>query len=125
MKITNITKRIKWKDNTSEITKTKTINRIFNMADAIERQFPEVLRSEQIKLKHMLFLKNAWFDNEGFAITTIADYTRAMRLMVKALDKNHHWFEPLKLVQDRQKGGRPAVSRVTRAKPKKTAGWAE
>jgi hypothetical protein len=73
----------------------------------------------------MLFLKNAWFDNEGFAITTIADYTRAMRLMVKALDKNHHWFEPLKLVQDRQKGGRPAVSRVTRAKPKKTAGWAE
>jgi hypothetical protein len=119
MKITNITKRIKWKDNASEITKTKTINRIFNMADAIERQFPEVLRSEQIKLKHMFFLKNAWFKNKGFAITTIADYERAMRLMVTALDKNHHWFEPLRLVQDRQKGGRPAVSSVTRSRSRR------
>ena len=121
MKITNITKRIRWKENTSEITKDRTINRIFNMADAIERHFPEVVRSEQIKLKHLLFLKNTWFDNEGFAITTIADYTRAMRLMVTAMDKNHYWFEPLKLVQSRQQGGRPAVSSVTRSKSRRIA----
>jgi len=75
------------------------------MADAIERQFPEVLRSEQIKLKHMLFLKNAWFDNEGFAITTIADYTRAMRLMVKALDK------------------KSSLVRTTQACPRPAEGW--
>jgi hypothetical protein len=119
MKITNITKRIRWNEDTPEITKDKTINRIFNMADAIEHHFPEVLRSEQIKLKHMFFLKNAWFDNKGFAITTIADYTRAMRLMVTAMGKHHYWFEPLKLIQDRQKGGRPAVSSVTRTKSRR------
>lgn len=123
MNIREITKRIKWKEGTSEsskgtsdATKSRTIKRIQTMADAIEAQFPTVRYCNQIKLKHMKYLKEAWFDNEGFAPTTMADYTRSMRLMITALDKDRHWFGHLGLVQDRTRGGRRVVSRVTKTR---------
>lgn len=116
MDIKEIIQRIRWKEQVSELTKKRTIGRIRTLTDAIERQFPEVQRSNQIKLKHMLFLKNAWFCNEGLAPATIGDHIRAMRLIIKAIDKDPQWLGPLKLVQNRQQGGRPTVSRVTRSK---------
>ncbi|MCL1483742.1 MULTISPECIES: hypothetical protein [unclassified Marinobacter] len=87
MDIKEITQRIRWKEKASEVTMNRMIERIYKLTDAIERQFPEVRRSNQIKLKHMLFLKNAWFCNEGLAPATIEDYTRAMRLIIAAKDK--------------------------------------
>lgn len=123
MNIRDITQRIKWKEGTlgsskgaSDATKTRTIRRIQTMANAIESQFPEVRYCNQIKLKHMKFLTEAWFDNEGLAQTTMADYKRAMRLMIKALDKERHWFGHLGLAQDRTRGGRRVVSRVTKTR---------
>lgn len=123
MNIKDITKRIKWKAGTpespkgaSDVTKSRTIKRIQTMADAIEAQFPEVRYCNQIKLKHMKYLKEAWFDNEGLAPTTVADYTRAMRIMIKALDKDRHWLGHLGLLQDRTRGGRRVISRVTKTK---------
>src|SRR5690554_1602811 len=38
-------------------------------------QFPEVRYCNQIKLKHMRYLKRAWFDNNGLAPTTRDDCT--------------------------------------------------
>ena len=123
MNIRDITQRIKWKERApespkgaSDATKIRTIKRIQAMANAIEAQFPEVRYCNQIKLKHMKFLKDAWFDNEGLATTTMADYTRAMRLMIKALDKDQHWLGPVGLVQDRTRGGRRVVSRITKTR---------
>lgn len=123
MNIRDITKRIKWAEQTpespkgtSDATKSRTIKRIQTMADAIEAQFPNVRNCNQIKLKHMKYLKESWFDNEGFAPTTMADYIRAMRLMIKTLDKDRHWFGHLRLIQDRTRGGRRVVSRVTKTK---------
>lgn len=116
MNIRDITKRIKWHEEVSDSTKSRTIKRIQTMADAVELQFPEVRYCNQIKLKHVRFLKEAWFDNEGLATTTMADYTRAMRLMIKALDKERHWLGHLGLVQDRTLGGRRVVSRVTKTR---------
>jgi hypothetical protein len=116
MNIRDITKRIKWHEEASDSTKSRTVNRIKAMADAIEAQFLEVRYCNQIKLKHMKYLKEAWFHNEGLASTTMADYTRAMRLMIKALDKDRHWMGHLGLVQDRKRGGRRAVSRVTKTR---------
>jgi len=86
------------------------------MANAIEVQFPEVRYCNQIKLKHLKYVREAWFDNEGLAPKTMADYTRAMRLMIKALGKDRHWFGYLGLVQDRIRGGRRVVSRVTKTR---------
>lgn len=116
MDIREIVKRIRWKEQTSEVTKKRQFARIRALTDAIERQFPEVHRSNQIKLKHMFFLKNAWFCNEGLATATIEDYTRTMRLIIAAMDKDPLWLGPLKLVQKRQQGGRPTVSHVTHSK---------
>lgn len=116
MNIRDITKRIRWHEGASDSTKSRTIKRIQAMANAIEYQFPEVRYCNQIKLKHIKFIKEAWFDNERLAPATMADYTRAMRLMVKALDKERHWFGHLGLVQDRTLGGRRVVSRVTKTK---------
>ncbi len=118
MDISELTDRIRWAEKTSDTTKRRTINRIQAMADAIETQFPEVRRPKQILLKHAQFIRNAWFDNEGFAPATMADYKRAMRLMVIAREKEQHWFGPLRLVQNRQQGGRPTKSRITRSKSK-------
>ena len=119
MDITSITKRVRWVEGTSAATKGRTMKRIQAMADAISTQFPEVHRGEQIKLKHLHFIKDAWFDNQGFAPTTIKDYLRAMRLMISAMEKAQHWFGPLKLFQDQKRGGRPAVSRVTRSRSRR------
>ncbi|KAE8543766.1 hypothetical protein [Marinobacter nauticus] len=116
MNIRDITTRIKWKEGASAATKKRAIQRIQTMANAIEIQFPEVRFCNQIKLKHMKFLTEAWFDNEGLAPTTMGDYTRSMRLMIKALDKDRHWFGHLGLIQDRTRGGRQVVSRVTKTR---------
>jgi len=64
----------------------------------------------------MKYVREAWFDNEGLKPTTMADYTRAMRLMIKALGKERHWFGHLGLVQDPSRGGRRVVSRVTKTR---------
>ncbi len=116
MNIRDITKRIKWHEEASDSTKSRTVNRIQTMANAIEAQFPEVRYCNQIRLKHVAYLKEAWFDNEGYATTTMDDYTRAMRLMIKALDKDRHWLGHLGLIQDRTRGGRRVISRVTKTK---------
>lgn len=116
MHIYDITKRIKWQDGTSDTTKSRAIKRIQALSDAIQAQFPEVQYCNQIKLKHMQYIKYAWFDNEGLAPTTMADYTRAMRLMIKALGKDRHWLGRLGLSQDHQRGGRPVASRVMKTK---------
>ncbi|GBO88996.1 MULTISPECIES: hypothetical protein [Marinobacter] len=116
MNIRDITKHIKWKEGASDSTKDRTIQRIQAMANAIEIQFPEVRYCNQIKLKHMKYVREAWFDNEGLKPTTMADYTRAMRLMIKALGKERHWFGHLGLVQDPSRGGRRVVSRVTKTR---------
>jgi len=116
MYIRDITQRIKWDKKASDVTKSRTVKRIQSMANAIETQFPEVRHCNQIKLKHMKYIKEAWFDNEGLALTTMADYIRAMRLMIRALGKEKDWFGRLGLSQCQQRGGRPLFSRVTRTK---------
>lgn len=116
MNIREILQRIKWDRNASDATKNGNIQRIQSMANAIEAQFPEVRYCNQIKLKHMTYIKKAWFDNEGFAVTTTDDYTRAMRLMIRALGKERVWFAPLGICQSQGQGGRPLSSRVTRTK---------
>ena len=123
MNIRDITQRIKWKQGTpespkgaSDATQTRTINRIQKIANAIEAQFPGVRYCNQIKLKHMKYIKEVWFEDEGLKPATRDDYTRAMRLMIKALDKERHWFGHLGLVQDRTRGGRRVVSKVTKTR---------
>jgi hypothetical protein len=120
MNIRDIMQRIKWDKNASDVTKKGTVRRIQSMANAIEAQFPEVRYCNQIKLKHMTYIKRAWFDNEGFAVTTMADYTRAMRLMIRAMGKERDWFGRLDLNQCQQRGGRPVSSRVTKTKSRNT-----
>ena len=114
MNVRDIMQRIKWDKGTSDLTKNRNFKRIQSMANAIEAQFPKVRYCNQIKLKHMKYLKDAWFDNEGLALTTIGDYTRALRLMIRAMGKDKAWFCRLGLVQDPQRGGRRLPSRVTK-----------
>ena len=116
MNIREILQRIKWDKDASNVTKNRTVRRIQSMADAIEAQFPEVRYCNQIKLKHLTYIPEAWFDNEGMAVTTMADYTRAMRLMIRAMGKEKDWFGRLGLVQDPQRGGRRVVSRVAKTR---------
>lgn len=108
--------RIRFSTSTAEITRRRTFNRIQSMSDAIETEFPEVGRPEQIRLKHMFFLKNAWFDNAGLSDSTTQDYIRSMRVMIEALGRERHWLGPLKLIKAPNHGGRPTASRVTRSK---------
>lgn len=115
MNIKPIIRRIHWSEKSSPTTQIRTVNRIQTMADAIEVRFPEVREPKQIKLKHLHYLQNVWFE-EHLRPATKADYVRAMRLMVEASKNGSHWLVPLKLTRDRRKGGRPRISRVTKSK---------
>lgn len=116
MDIRLIKNRIKFDTFAAEITKKRALSRIQTMANAIETRFPEVTRPEQIKLKHLQFLKNYWFESETFSAATIGDYVRSMRLMITALGKDSDWFGPLALKIDAVKGGRPTLARITKSK---------
>jgi hypothetical protein len=89
------------------------------MADAIETHFPEIRNVNQIKLKHFLYIKNVWFDVQKSAQATRADYTRAMKLMIRAMGRDRHWFGQLHLKPVRGRGGRPTVSTVSRSQSRK------
>ncbi len=116
MNIRDITQRIKWDKDASDSTKRRAEKRIQTIADAIEARFPEVRYCNQIHLKHMRYIKEVWFEHEDLAPTTIGDYTRAMRLMIRAREKEKDWFGRLGLLQDPQRGGRSVVSRVTKTR---------
>lgn len=116
MNIGLIKKRIKFDVSAAEITKKRTLSRIQTMADAIAQQFPEVTRHEQIKLKHVFFIKNQWFLSEGFSDATTRDYLRSLTLMIAALGRVQHWLGPLGLQKTQQKGGRPVVASVVKSK---------
>lgn len=118
MHIKSITSRIKFDLSASDITVKRNINRIQAIADAIEQKFEGVNQPEKIKLKHMQFIRNQWYQSQEFSEATIKDYNRSMCLMIKALDRNH-WLPPLGLEKDHKKGGRPTAGRVVRSKSKK------
>ncbi|MGB5854899.1 MAG: hypothetical protein WBH20_06530 [Oceanisphaera sp.] len=99
----------------SDITIKRTVNRIQVIADAIEQRFTEIKKPEKIKLKHMLYIKNHWYESQNFSTVTIEDYKRSMRLMITALSREH-WLFTLDLKKDLNKGGRPTVGRVIRSK---------
>lgn len=117
MNIRIITYRIKFDLPTSEITKKRHLNRIQAIADSIEQRFEGIKRPEQIKLKHMQFIRNQWYQSQEFSETTIKDYNRSMCLMISALGRKH-WLPPLGLEKDHKKGGRPTAGRVIRSKSK-------
>lgn len=116
MDIRLLKSRIRFSTSASEITQKRHLGRIQTMADAIEENFAEVGRPEQIKLKHLFYIRECWFKTRGFSETTIGDYNRSMIWMIKALGREQHWLGPLKLVKESSKGGRPSVARVIRSK---------
>lgn len=119
MNIHELRRRIRWAEGTSDRTRFRYFNRMQAMADAIETQFPEIRNVNQIRLKHFLYIKNVWFDVQKSAPATRADYTRAMKLMIRAMGKDRHWFGQLNLKPVPERGGRPTVSTVSRSKSRK------
>lgn len=115
MHIKSITSRIKFDLSASDITVKRNINRIQAIADAIEQKFERVNQPEKIKLKHMQFIRNQWYQSQEFSEATIKDYNRSMSIMVSALGRNH-WLAPLELKQDSTKGGRPKIAQIVRSK---------
>ncbi len=123
MDISRITQRIRAKkERGSEVTLSKALGRIERICAAITDGFPSVKDPGQIQLKHLLYIRDHWYEASEFSEATIGDYRRAMRLMVSALDKERDWFAPLKLKQDRTKGGRPTATRVIRSRARNRRG---
>lgn len=116
MDISLIRSRIRFSISASEITKKRHLGRIQTMADVIEVRFSEVENPEQIKLKHLFYIRDHWFEDQGYSVATTRDYTRSMVLMISALGREQHWLGPLKLEKDSKKGGRPTIGRAVRSK---------
>ncbi len=116
MKIQLITQRIRFSATTSDITKKKTLKRVKRICQAIEEAFVDVRRPEQLKLKHVQYVKNVWFERQEFADATIKDYARALRLLVAALDREKAWLNALNLEKDPSVGGRPTTIKIIRSR---------
>ncbi|WP_339651411.1 hypothetical protein [Halopseudomonas pelagia] len=106
----------------SPLTKKRIIGRLKNLCNAISDNFPEVQHTNQIKLKHLQYLRNVWFAR--YSPATVADYERSLRILTEALGKEEHWLPPLKLVKDPAKGGRSIVIGSIRSNARrKRVGW--
>lgn len=120
MNTSSITQRIRFLSS-SEVTRKKALQRIRRMCSAIGEEFL-VRQPEQIKLKHLLFVRDVWFERQQMSNATVEDYRRAMRLMVEALGKEGAWLVPLKLTKDPLRGGRPTVAKVLKSRARHRRG---
>ncbi|MEH6499509.1 MAG: hypothetical protein V7751_08980 [Pseudoalteromonas distincta] len=120
MDIYLILQRVKPRDGSSKVTHQKVLGRLQRLCRAINERFPEVRRPDQIKLKHLQYLRNEWLAE--FSPATAADYQRTMCVLVESLGKKKDWLPPLKLVKDPSKGGRPFSTCVTKTKARKRRG---
>ena len=90
-------------------------SRIVKIANAIEERFKEVNRPEKIKLKHVHWIVNHWFEEQQYKPSTRTDHLTSLRLLIEALDRGEHWAGPLGL-NAKGPGGRPRISRVVKSK---------
>ena len=110
MNISLILKRLRFDRKSSEITKRKVIGRLNKICVMISEKFPEAQRPDQIRLKHLQYVRNEGL--AGYSAATAVDYKRAMVILVGALGRQKDWLPPLKLVKDPSKGGRPSSTHV-------------
>ena len=110
MNISLILKRLRFDRKSSEITKRKVIGRLNKICRIISEKFPEVQRPDQIKLKHLQYVRNEGL--AGYSAATTVDYKRTIVILVEALERQRDWLPPLKLEKDPSKGGRPSSTQV-------------
>lgn len=89
--------------------------RIERMCAAVQMRYPEVSRPEQIRQKHIRWLLQVWFGQQGYSQDTQGDYRRSLQLLIQALGRSDEWFAQLGL-NPVGPGGRPPTTRVVRSK---------
>lgn len=112
MNCKTILQRVKYSTDASKLTKNRDKNKILMLCNVMGQHF-SLDQPEQIRLKHLQYIKNHWLIHQGFSQSTNDRYIRTMRLIIDALGRKQHWSKPLGLEKDVSKGGRPTVSRVT------------
>lgn len=120
MNISQVLKRLRFDGKSSEIAQRKVIGRLNKICRIINEKFPEVQRPDQIRLKHLQYVRNEGL--VGYSAATAVDYKRTIVILVEALDRQKDWLPPLKLVKDPSKGGRPSSTRVIRTGSKNRRG---
>ncbi len=113
MNLSGVRRKIKCQPTpAAERTRRRHIRRIEAMAAAVESRFPEVKHTNQLRLKHCRWLL------AGFAPGTARDYQSSLRLLIEALGRDDHWFQPLKM-PPLSAGGRPRSVSVVRSRSSK------
>ena len=90
-------------------------SRIVKITNAIEERFQGVNRPEKIRLKHIYWVVNHWFEEQQYKPSTRADYLNSLKLLIEALGRWEHWAGPLGL-NAKGPGGRPMIRRVVKSK---------
>ncbi len=109
--ISLILTKLRW-NGLSPLHQRRHTARIMLMLNAIIERFPHLKHPEQVKLKHLRWLHDAWLAKQGFADATRSDYRRSMALLVAALGGGLHWQSVLKMTKDPRKGGRPETCKA-------------
>lgn len=89
--------------------------RMQRMCAAIQARFPDVTRPEKIRQKHVQWLLQVWFGQQGYSKDTQRDYRRSLQLLIQALGRPEEWFQQLGL-GPAGPGGRPTKTAVVRSK---------
>lgn len=113
--ISLILNRLRW-NGLSPLHQRRHAARIKLMLNAMMDRFSHLTHPEQVKLKHLRWLHDAWLAKQGFADATRSDYRRSLALLVAALEGGVHWQNVLKMAKDPRKGGRPETCKAIRTR---------
>jgi len=113
--ISLILNRLRW-NGLSPLHQRRHAARIKLMLNAMMDRFSHLTHPEQVKLKHLRWLHDAWLAKQGFADATRSDYRRSLALLVAALEGGVHWQSVLKMAKDPRKGGRPETCKAIRTR---------
>lgn len=113
--ISLILNRLRW-NGLSPLHQRRHAVRIKLMLNAMMDRFSHLTHPEQIKLKHLRWLHDAWLAKQGFADATRSDYGRSLALLVAALEGGIHWQSVLKMAKDPRKGGRPETCKAIKTR---------
>ena len=81
MNISLVLRRLRFEGKSSEISQRKVIGRLNKICRIISEKFPEVQRPDQIKLKHLQYVRNEGL--AGYSAATTVDYKRTIVILVE------------------------------------------
>ena len=114
MNTSEVLKRIKFNDM-ERLGKSRHLNRILKMLNALKNRWPGLKFFNQIRFKHVSWLNLHWLPQQNYQPATMKDYQASLKLIIETFPHSKDWLARLKL-QPKGPGGRPRKAKIVKNK---------